>query len=194
MNLTINRCNVARNIQIKIVLLNFLIRYHTGIMWHINLSLPRIDDTADIAFAQTVLRTILSKSFFCINHKNTLRRKSTSLVENDDTSRDSCPKEKIRRKTDNAAYDTSTDDKSTYLALSIAAEENSVRENDCAFAVRFKRCNHVEKKRIVATFRRRYRSNPIAHAPTTKWIVFRGTLHPTLYRKRRICKAVIKCL
>ena len=31
-------------------------------MWHINLGLPRIDDTADIAFAQTVLRTILGFS------------------------------------------------------------------------------------------------------------------------------------
>ena len=89
--------NVAWDIEVVVVGLNFNYTYHARIFRQFDLLVEDIYDLVNISMTQTVLVAILYKTLAGINHEDTTASCGVFLVENDNTGRDASTVEQVGR-------------------------------------------------------------------------------------------------
>lgn len=102
--------DVARDIQVVIILLNFAPSHHMAVVRDRLLRLPSIYNALDILLARAVLSSILHIAILCVDEKDTLMAILTLLIDGNNGGRNSSPKEDIGRQPDKTFNITLLDD------------------------------------------------------------------------------------
>jgi hypothetical protein len=102
--------DVARDIQVVIILLDFAPSHHTAVVRDRLLRLPSIYNALDILLARAVLSSILHIAILCVDEEDTLMAILTLLIDDNNGGRNSCPKEDIGRQPDKTFNITLLDD------------------------------------------------------------------------------------
>ena len=120
--LGVSGLDVARDIQVVIIPLNFAPSHHTTVVRDRLLRLPSIDNALDVLLAQAILSSILHIAILCVDEEDALTAIFTLLIDDNNGGRNSCPKEDIGRQSDNTFYITLLDDVFANSILRIASE------------------------------------------------------------------------
>ena len=94
----------------------------------------------DVLCAESVFVAVLEESVARVYHKDAVSDVCVLFINNEDTRWDTRPVEQIGRKTDDAFNIATADEFSTDVRLLVAAEEDTVRQDNRAFASALERC------------------------------------------------------
>ena len=195
---------VTGDVQIVVVADDLVVGGKMGVMGNIAKTVPCIDNALDVLLAQTVHVAVFDESRFGINHEDAFAVLTGFFVQNDDAGWDARTIEEIGRKPDDTLDITAVDDILAYLALGIATEEHTVRQDARALAITLQRTDDVEQEGVIAVLLWRYADaagddrrisvivDAAAITPTTIDVVHLGCLEPTLLTEWRICNHIIE--
>ena len=142
--------NVARDIEVEIILLDLGDRDHARVCRHLKLRGEDINNLVNILGAQPILGAILDKARTGINHKDTRAREGVLLINNDDTGGDAGAVEQVGGQANDTLDITLADQGAADVALGVAAKQDAVRQNTRAFAGTLERTHNMQEVGVIA--------------------------------------------
>ena len=121
--------DIARNIEVEVVLRDLRERHHARIFVDLGLLRKSIDDLMDILGTQAVLIAVLHKALRGIDHEDAGTRVGVLFVEHDDASGNAGAVKQVWRQADDALNKALGDDPLPDLGLDKARESRQVRCN-----------------------------------------------------------------
>ena len=147
--------DVAREIEIEIVLLDLLDGDHARVFRDFELPGEDIDDLVDVLGAQAVLGAVLHEAGAGVDHEDALAGVGVLLVDDDDAGGDAGAVKQVGGQADDALDVALADEIAANVGLGIAAKQNAVRQNAGAFAGALERADDVQQIGVVALLGRR---------------------------------------
>ena len=179
---------ITGNIQVVVILPgNFAHWNKTGIMGiGFDLLVESGNDFINIPLTQAILVAVFYEVPAGINHKNASALISIFLVDDNDTSRNTCAIEQICRQPDDSLDKSGPDKGLSDFTLGITTEQDTMRQNDSSLTCSFQGFQNVHQPCIVAVFLGRSLTIAIETA-----VLFQS-IRPVLDRKRGIGDNIIK--
>ena len=135
--------DVARQVEIELVLLNLLERNHTRVFRNIETLGEGIDDPVDVLLAQAVLGAVFHEAAAGVDHEDALASVGILLVDHHDAGRNAGAVKQVGRQTNDALDVSLADQVAPDVGLGTASKQHAVRQDARAFAGAFERANNV---------------------------------------------------
>src|ERR1022692_431503 len=142
--------DVAWDVEIEVVLFDLLDADHAGVFGDFETAVEDIDDFVDVHGAETVLVAVLEEAGASIDDENAFAGVGVFLVDDYYAGGDAGAIKEVGRQADDALEIALAHEGAPNVGLGVAAEEDAVRENACAFAIAPERADDVEEVGIVA--------------------------------------------
>jgi len=147
--------DVARDIQVEFVLLNFQGADHARVFGNLQPFVENIDNPVDVHVAQAVLVTVFDVAAAGIDHEDAFAGMGVFLVDNDDTGRNAGAVEQIGRQADDAFDVTFSDQVLADVGFGVAPKQYAVRQNASALPGTFQRTDDMQQVGVIALLVRR---------------------------------------
>src|ERR1035438_9103248 len=141
--------DVARDVQVEVILFNLLDADHAGVFGDFEAAVEDIDDFVNVHGAEAVLVAVLEEAGAGVDDEDALAGVGVFLVDDYYAGGDAGAIEEVGRQADDALDVALADEGAADVGLGVATEEDAVRENACAFAVAPERTDDVEKVGVV---------------------------------------------
>src|SRR5665213_86767 len=147
--------DVARQVEVELVLLDFLKANHARIPGHFEASGENVHDFVNVLGTQTVLGTVLHEAAIGIDHEYALARRGALLIDNDKTSGDTRAVEEVRRQAGDDFDVTLAHECTTNDGFGPAPKQNAMWQDAHTFARALERANDMQEIGVVALLGRR---------------------------------------
>ena len=147
-----------------------------------------IHNLVEVLLPQSVLVAVLDEAFAGVDKVNRFTLIGVFFVENNDTSWNTGPIKQVCRQTDDGTNVALVNETLSDDGFLVAAEENSVGQNNGRLPTALEGLQDVEEESVVAVFRRRR----AAFKPTVLIVVWVKPIGPTFDRERRICHGKVE--
>ena len=142
--------DVARQVEVELVLLDLLEADHARVFRDFEPLVEDIDDLVDVLGAQAVLGAVLHEAGAGVDHEDALAGVGVLLVDDDDAGGDAGAVEEVGGQADDALDVALADEVAADVGLGVAAEQHAVRQNARAFAGALERADDVQQVGVVA--------------------------------------------
>ena len=183
--------DVAWEVEVELVLLDFLQADHPRVFRDLSLPGENVHYLVDILGTEAVLGTILHETRTGIDHKNALAVLSFLLVDNNNTCRDAGAVEKVGWQAYDSLNVALAHERTADIGLGIATEQHTVRQDACTFARALERTNNMQQISIISLLGRRNSKGLETLVSIFKWVQASA---PALVTERGIGDDVIKGL
>ena len=142
--------DVARQIEVELVLLDLLDADHAGVFGDFEPPVEDIDDPVDVLGAEAVLGAVLHEARAGVDHEDALAGVGVLLVDDDDAGGDAGAVKEVGGQADDALDVALADQGAADVGLGVAAEQHAVRQDARAFAGALERADDVQQVGVVA--------------------------------------------
>ena len=142
--------DVARQVEVEIVLLDLLEADHARVFREFEPLVEDIDDLVDVLGAEAVLGAVLHEAAAGVDHEDALAGVGVLLVDDDDAGGNAGAVKEVGGQADDALDVALADEVAADVGLGIAAEQHAVRQNARALAGALERADDVQEVGVVA--------------------------------------------
>ena len=142
--------DVAGQVEIEVVLFDFLDRNHAGELWNLKPPVEDIDDLMDVLGAEAVLGAVFYIARAGVDHEDAFAGVGILLVYHDDAGRDAGAVKEIGGQADDGLDVALANEIAADVGLGIAPEEDAVGQNASALAGALERADDVQQVGVVA--------------------------------------------
>ena len=142
--------DIARQIQVVIVLLNLVMWHESGIAGMLLGIREHIDNLVQVTLPETILVAVFDEAFAGINHEDPFAGGRIFLIDHEDAGRNAGAVKEIGRETDDPFQKAGAHKLGANHRLGITTKQHPMRQNAGSFAGALQRANNVKQVSVVA--------------------------------------------